>query len=396
MLVNPPSIHLGGVVTSGLWWDELTGPFRATVELGGFGQFTWFDDNAGRTGAVEALPKDGFGYGGRVGVFISPRWQLEGDAYYSPQETDTAGVLCCPGTPPTEANASAFALRVNYNFPLRKPMGLQTHLIIGVGGVITNYKIVGGTGAGSVGATSIYNHGASGLAGLRIGVASRTAIRVDGVIDYMPDHQPDANMNLHGRAGLSFLLGGVRPEAMCTYAGLETIPASSADCVAPLPLPPPPPLPSPLPAQVCRYDASILATDPRCAAPARIATVDTAAITAPIYFDFDKLTIRPDAAAILDRKIPWLRANPGLRIRIEGNADERGSDEYNLALGQRRAVSARQYLVERGIAADRFDVASYGEERPVCAEHNAACWQQNRRVDFRIVTLGRDGMIRTP
>ena len=63
--------------------------------------------------------------------------------------------------------------------------------------------------------------------------------------------------------------------------------------------------------------------------------VDTTKITGPIYFDFDKSTIRPDAAATLDAKIPWLQANPGMRIRIEGNADERGSDEYNLALGQR-------------------------------------------------------------
>jgi peptidoglycan-associated lipoprotein len=124
--------------------------------------------------------------------------------------------------------------------------------------------------------------------------------------------------------------------------------------------------------------------------------VDTVAIADPIYFDFNKLTITPEAAATLDRKIPWLRANPGMRIRIEGNADERGSDEYNLALGQRRASSAKRYLVDRGIAADRFDVVSYGEERPVCTEHNDACWRQNRRDDFRIVTIGRDGMIRRP
>ena len=79
-----------------------------------------------------------------------------------------------------------------------------------------------------------------------------------------------------------------------------------------------------------------------------------------------------------------------MRIRIEGNADERGSDEYNLALGQRRAASAKRYLVDHGIAADRFDLVSYGEERPVCTEHNEACWQQNRRDDFRIVTIGSD------
>jgi peptidoglycan-associated lipoprotein len=85
-----------------------------------------------------------------------------------------------------------------------------------------------------------------------------------------------------------------------------------------------------------------------------------------------------------------------MRIRIEGNADERGSDEYNLALGQRRAASAKRYLTERGIAGDRFDLVTYGEEQPVCTEHNETCWQQNRRADFRIVTIGGDGVIRNP
>jgi peptidoglycan-associated lipoprotein len=127
-----------------------------------------------------------------------------------------------------------------------------------------------------------------------------------------------------------------------------------------------------------------------------VLAVDTTAITAPIYFDFDKSTIRSDAAATLDRKVPWLQANTGMRIRIEGNADERGSDEYNLALGQRRAASAKRYLVDHGIAADRFDLVSYGEERPVCTEHNEACWQQNRRDDFRIVTIGSDRIVVPP
>jgi peptidoglycan-associated lipoprotein len=383
------SMFSGGGMTSSsstlwapiVWWDEMDAPLPGTVEIGGFGQWTMFDDNAGRTGSV---PKDGLGYGGRVGVFLSdPRFQIEGDGYYSPHDNDDE----TPGAgQATDIDASAFALRLNYNFPLGNLMGRQSQFIIGGGAVRTNYKFEG-LAANQVPYT--YNYGASGLVGLRLGVANRTAIRIDGVVDYMPNHEPDANMNLHARAGLSLLLGGGRPEAMCTYPGLESIPASSPNCVAP---PPPPPPPPPAP---CPYDASITATDPRCVAPVAV-VVDTAAITGPIYFDFDKSTIRPDAAATLDRKIPYLQANPGMRIRIEGNADERGSDEYNLALGQRRAASAKRYLVERGIAADRFDLVSYGEERPVCTEHNEACWQQNRRDDFRIVTIGGDGVIRVP
>jgi len=370
-----------------VWWDQLDAPLPGTVELGGFAQWTFFDDNAGN--GTTAVPGDGLGYGGRLGVFLSdPRWELEGDGYYVPQSNDARGTVA---SRPTDVNAHAFAARLNYNFPFASLMGRQSQFIIGVGGTRTSYKFEGGTGPGNIDGTYTYNYGVSGLAGLRLGIANRTALRLDGVVDYMPNHKPDANMNIHARAGLSFLLGGARPEVMCTYAGLESIPASSPNCVAPPPPPPPPPPPA-----TCQYNPNILATDPACLAPPTVVAIDTTAITAPIYFDFDKSTIRSDAAATLDRKVPWLQANPGMRIRIEGNADERGSDEYNLALGQRRAASAKRYLVDHGIAADRFDLVSYGEERPVCTEHNEACWQQNRRDDFRIVTIGSDRIVVPP
>ena len=364
------------------WWDNLDAPLPGTVELGGFAQWSWFDDNAGMAGNI---PKDGLGYGGRLGVFLSdPRWEIEGDGYYSPQDNDAVPLSAVASK---SVNAHAFAARLNYNFPIRL-MGRQSQFILGAGGTRTSYKFEGGTVPPDGSYT--YNFGVSGLAGLRLAVANRTALRLDGVIDYMPNHSPSANMNIHARAGLSFLIGGARPEVMCTYAGLESIPASSPNCVAPPPPPPPPPPPA-----TCQYNSNILATDPACLAPVN-RTVDTAAITGPIYFDFDKSTIRPDAAATLDKKLPYLTANPGMRIRIEGNADERGSDEYNLALGQRRAASAKRYLVDHGIAADRFDLVSYGEERPVCTEHNEACWQQNRRDDFRIVTIGSDQIVVPP
>ncbi|MGH7603953.1 MAG: OmpA family protein, partial [Gemmatimonadaceae bacterium] len=334
------------------WWDELDAPLPGTVELGGFVQWSHFDDNAGLPGAV---PKNGIGYGGRLGVFLSdPRWEIEGDGYYSPQTNRAAvgaGGLSA-ATRPTDVNAHAFAARLNYNFPIGNLFGRQSQFIIGAGGTRTSYKFKGGV----LNDTYTYNYGASGLAGIRLGVANRTAIRIDGVVDYMPNHSPSANLNFHVRGGLSFLLGGARPEVMCTYAGLESIPASSPNCVAPPPPPPPPPPPA-----MCQYNPNITAADVNCVAPP--VAIDTTVITAPIYFDFDKSTIRSDAAATLDRKVPWLQANSGMRIRIEGNADERGSDEYNLALGQRRAASAKRYLVDHGIAADRFDLVSYGEER---------------------------------
>ncbi len=107
-----------------------------------------------------------------------------------------------------------------------------------------------------------------------------------------------------------------------------------------------------------------------------------------IHFDFDRSNIRPEDAAILDSKIPLLQANPAVRVRISGHCDERGSDEYNLALGNRRAASAKRYLVNQGIDASRIDIVSYGEERPIAMGSDEMAWSQNRRAEFEIVAGG--------
>lgn len=112
------------------------------------------------------------------------------------------------------------------------------------------------------------------------------------------------------------------------------------------------------------------------------------AVTAVINFDFDKSDLRDDAKANLDAKVPILLANSNVTIRISGHADERGSSEYNLALGQRRAAAAKRYLVERGVAESRVETTSFGEERPVCTESNEACWAQNRRDEFEMTAGG--------
>jgi peptidoglycan-associated lipoprotein len=99
-----------------------------------------------------------------------------------------------------------------------------------------------------------------------------------------------------------------------------------------------------------------------------------------VYFEFDKYDIRPEAAKILDANATWLKANPGNLVLIEGHCDERGTAEYNLALGERRAKSTMNYLVGQGVAASRVTVISYGKERPVCTEKTEACWAKNRRA----------------
>src|SRR5437763_1516181 len=109
-----------------------------------------------------------------------------------------------------------------------------------------------------------------------------------------------------------------------------------------------------------------------------------------IHFDYDKAIIRGGDAAVLDQKVAILQANPGLRIRISGHCDERGSDEYNLALGNRRATAAKQYLVSHGIDGGRVETVSYGEERPMDPGHNEEAWAQNRRDEFEILSGGEN------
>jgi peptidoglycan-associated lipoprotein len=101
-----------------------------------------------------------------------------------------------------------------------------------------------------------------------------------------------------------------------------------------------------------------------------------------VHFDFDKYAIRPDDAAILDKNAGWLKAHANDLLLIEGHCDERGTAEYNLALGERRAKSAMNYLVSNGIEAGRITTISYGKERPVCSEHAEACWSRNRNDTF--------------
>ena len=115
---------------------------------------------------------------------------------------------------------------------------------------------------------------------------------------------------------------------------------------------------------------------------ARERAATAAAGLQPIYFDFDRSVIRDDAKATMKVNAEWLKANPNMKVRIEGNSDERGTREYNQALGQRRATSAKKYLTDMGISAKRILLISYGKEKPVCAESTEGCWQKNRRDDF--------------
>jgi peptidoglycan-associated lipoprotein len=157
-----------------------------------------------------------------------------------------------------------------------------------------------------------------------------------------------------------------------TGGAQATTPPAPAPAPAPEPTPAPPamtPAPAPGPAST--------------AAPARPMVQEFAANPnlKDIHFDFDKYDIRPGDAKVLDANAAWLKSNNEL-VLVEGHCDERGTNEYNLALGERRAKATMNYLVSQGVQAGRITIISYGEERPVCTEHNEACWATNRRAHF--------------
>ena len=126
--------------------------------------------------------------------------------------------------------------------------------------------------------------------------------------------------------------------------------------VEPAPLPPPPPAAPP-------------------PAPGPLALVD-------VYFDYDQFVIRSDARAVLEANARSLKAENGRKLLIEGYCDERGTVEYNLVLGERRAQTAKQYLQDLGVPSSRIQITSYGKEKPFCLDHSEACWQSNRRAHF--------------
>jgi peptidoglycan-associated lipoprotein len=166
---------------------------------------------------------------------------------------------------------------------------------------------------------------------------------------------------------------------------MATAPAP-APPVAVMPAPTPAPVvPAPAPAPAPIAPAPPVAVVPAPAPPAAV-------IPPPEYrrvdalrgvnFDFDKADIRPGDTRILDAGAEWLKANPRQIVLVEGHCDERGTNDYNLALGERRAKAVVTYLVTKGIEAGRFTTISYGEERPLCSEKTEACWARNRRAEL--------------
>jgi peptidoglycan-associated lipoprotein len=171
-------------------------------------------------------------------------------------------------------------------------------------------------------------------------------------------------------------IAGVLAIGAC-HKKVAPAPAPEPAAAAPAPAPPPPP-PPPAPAPT-NDDA------------ARARDAARASLTAPIYFDLDSDALTDADRAALDAKVGILNASSGVKIRVAGHTDERGSDEYNLALGQRRAAAAKRYLTQHGVADAVIEVISYGEEHPAMDGHDEAAWSKNRRDEFEI-TAGADAL----
>ncbi|MBA3345724.1 MAG: peptidoglycan-associated lipoprotein Pal [Gemmatimonadales bacterium] len=176
--------------------------------------------------------------------------------------------------------------------------------------------------------------------------------------------------------------------AFAAACGGSPPPEEPAPEPAPAPAPPPPaPEPVDDSAERERMESERMARE-----AAERASAVSAELATMINFEYDQATVRPADQGTLDRKAAILSANPNVRLRVSGHADERGSDEYNLALGNRRAAAAKRYLENKGIEGSRVEVVSYGEERPLNPGSDESAYAQNRRDEFE-VTAGADSIV---
>lgn len=352
-----------------------------TVELGGFLQLDRMDE------ALQTKRLGG-GAGGRFGIFFSPRWELEGEASYSQVDALANRGGNPKVTTGDKVQINYYIGRLNYNIPWGNSSGNAIIL------------------SGGVGSDRVDQHTDLVLSpdiGLRAMLGGAVALRLD-VLSMIVENPASGTFkfptfigtnkdaaylaNYQARAGLSILLNNSRPvmaPAVIREAVVATnrVNQDSIDAANRARM-----RQDSIDAANRRMQDSVAAA--RAAAERALADA-RAQLNAPIYFDYDKSEVRADAKSTLDSKLALLRANPSMRIRIEGNTDARGSNEYNMALGLRRANAARRYLVAQGIDNARFDVVSYGEERPVDQGTTDDAYAKNRRDDF-VITVGSDNI----
>jgi outer membrane protein OmpA-like peptidoglycan-associated protein len=342
-----------GMIASAATSAYAQGERAWAYEAGIFAEYTKFDDTTHL--------KNNVGGGARFGIFIFPRIEV----LYEAQLTPTSS--------PTNSSLKAWDNRVDAVINI--PFGGNKYLLLGGGFTGTNFR--GDT------THNAYDSGFNLLAGIRWCMNTHWSIEAEGLGDFKkPSDQVAGNdvatTTLSGRLGVTWFIGGPARNSPCTPSDYFKAPPPP-----PAPAPPPPPPPAPAPAPPPPAPAPAPAPPPPPApAPARPRELFT---LKAVLFEFDKSTLTRGAKDTLQVAVDYLTTHSDVRVEIQGHTDSKGSDEYNMKLGMRRAESVKAYLGTKGISGDRITTRSFGESQPVAdntinGHDNPAGRALNRRV----------------
>ena len=326
---------------------------RGTVEFGVFGSAGRFD---------KSLTLDrGFGVGGRVGVYLDPRWSIE----FEKGEMKTTRTLGL-----TDVNLGTLAARL-----------VATPIKSGA------FSMYVGAGAGSGNETNfLHTYGANAMVGMKVALSNNSALRLDFINDWFANYNNKTAQTLH--LGLSFYR-----QPQVTVHNTETVRNTETTVVSPF-VQKQDSVSAAETRRLRESDAAYrmlrdsLARRPM---PATVSSADQATMSDRIMFEFDKSDLSPAAMAILDEKVTVFRNNPALTIEITGHTDSTGTDAYNMALGVRRAEAAREYLIAKGVAGNRIMIDSKGESQPSRQTQTNASGKAenapNRRDIFKLILI---------
>ncbi|MGH7469265.1 MAG: OmpA family protein [Longimicrobiales bacterium] len=324
-----------------------------SVELAAFGRYTAI--------SVDRPMDNALGIGGALGIYLTNRIKLTADLSYSPTQSKLDG---------SDVSLVPLHLRAAYEQPLTQSL----RALAAAGYVYNRYS------------NNSEDNGLTGALGLRLSASERIGIYAQYVRDWMPPWMQDTRLQVNGplprparvtwasdvhnafEAGISARFGGRAPALVATVEPVRT-PVDRVETTQQQQQPPPPrPQPQP-PLQE-------KAADPP--AVERFVTLD------PIYFEFDRAELRVQEQEYLMRVAAILRANSDAVVVIEGHTDPRGTDDYNLALGNKRAQNVRAFLLAQNVEARKLELASRGEQLPVDPARTEAAYARNRRVEFRL------------
>jgi outer membrane protein OmpA-like peptidoglycan-associated protein len=353
--MSPRVLAIG--VAALMWAAPAVAQERGTVEFGGFGSLASFDKSLTLNTA--------YGGGGRLGIFLDPRWSVEFESGEM-RASRTLGLR--------DVNVGILSSRL-------------TAVPIKTGAL----SILVGAGAGIGTETNfMHTYGLNGLVGAKIALSNFAALRVDGVMDWLANNDWKSFTSVH--VGLSLYRHPntrlvTRTVTLAVPAGpmaLQRADSVSADeqwrlrrVEADY---------HQLRDSLARPSFSVSAQS----SPSALATMEE-----KIHFATDQAELTPESKDILDSKIAVFRANPGMRIIVIGNTDERASDVHNMGLGRRRSDAAKAYLVAHGIEAGRIEVTSEGERSPTAAGTSTNAQAKNRRDEFRLL-IGSDYLVSPP